>query len=197
MRQGPHTYLHRGARSRDEDMPRDVRQDGRYVCCPPLTSHFVPSSLSLSATHIRITLDRPVWRRAQRRALQGPSLRAHPPACTARHRTDGVLRRCRQPACGPHDDGLPYAPPRHLSAELVRVSLAAQERGFPLPALHGQSLRRPDRLRYLRADDRELAPFGEELPSFVPRQAVCAYVSPFISFSSLFYSLVRESNSGE
>lgn len=145
-------------------------------------SHLPESCVSeRHAAHIHIALDRPIRRRAERGALQGPSLRAHPPARPARRRAVRVLRRRRQPARGPHDDGLPHAPARHLAPEPVRVPLAAEERGLPVPALYGQGLRRPDRLRYLRADDRELAAFGEELPSFVPRQAVCAYVSPFFS----------------
>ena len=118
---------------------------------------------------------RPVWRRHERRSLQRPSLRTHPPtsaACSDARRRDGG-----EPCSRPNDHGLPDASPRHVSTLVVCVPLANEERGLSMPTLPRQGVRRPDRLRHLRANDRELAPPRAELPPPLPCQAVRCCVS--------------------
>ena len=57
------------------------------------------------------------------------------------------------------------------------VSFAAEERGLLVPAMRREGVRRPDRLRYLWAHDRELTPSCAELPPFVPSQDIQGCVS--------------------
>ena len=105
------------------------------------------SSCSISAPAVsRIAMLRPVRRCSKRRPLQRPSLRAHPAsrATRAALRTQHPGRR--DGPGRPHDDGLPDAPARHVASESMRVPLATQERGFPVPALWREGVRRPDGL---------------------------------------------------
>ena len=57
------------------------------------------------------------------------------------------------------------------------LSLGHETRGFSLPALHGQSVRRAHRLRYLWPHDRKLTAPGTELPPPLPRQTLRDRVS--------------------
>jgi len=52
------------------------------------------------------------------------------------------------------------------------LSLRHETRGLSLPALHGKSVRRAHRLRYLWPHDCKLTAPGTELPSPLPCQAL-------------------------
>ena len=57
------------------------------------------------------------------------------------------------------------------------MPLGHEGRRLSLSAVHGQSVRRADRLRHLRTDDRELAASRAKLSSLVSRQALSSRVS--------------------
>lgn len=52
------------------------------------------------------------------------------------------------------------------------LSLGHEERRLLVSEVYGESVRCPDRLRYLWTHDRELTSLGTELSSFIPGETV-------------------------
>ena len=110
----------------------------RELCDKTGGATLPPSLLPSHRRNVLIfyTPRRYLWCRYERRSLQGPSLRTHPPSSPAAHRH----RRRGQDECGPDDDGLPAAPAGHRTRGIVRVPRADARRGVSVPALWGASL---------------------------------------------------------
>ena len=97
-----------------------------------------PSALPLARNRFSYPTRRRRYLRCrhERRSLQGPPLRAHPPSSTTAHRRG----RRRQDERGPDDDGLPAAPTGHRARGAVRVPRGNARRGVSVPALRRASL---------------------------------------------------------
>jgi hypothetical protein len=137
---------------------------------PPSLLSLLPLSFSFIGVLTMGLRGRSVRRSDERRTLQRPPLRARTPARPTRL---FPLHFChRRPRCRPDDDGVPDTPPRCIPSEPVCVPRGAAAHGVPVSAVSGQGVRGPNGLRRVWADDCELAPFGEELSSFVPRESI-------------------------